>query len=301
MCNGAKHPSGCECGFGPPYPGKIELVKTEAWVDEATDSEESFKRALNDLSIKGSTFSSFVRQYNSIQHLQEPKETIRQKINDLVNKLEYREEESRYELVNVPLFKLHSPPVRRAQVTYRESALPEKERGWLVKVFGIGMGPTKTFRVVYEPNFVSEKGECLQIHVPLVLHIRKIGVYKLGVFQSHGIRAEIENVKEESTLRKRGCEKLPKDLCANKLLLGTCDTKGYALSTHTATQLETFKLSLPFNVARTVEMHFVEVFGKTFDALADIKHQSQLELEFQLPGNHDYNLSFNSSGLHWAI
>ena len=299
MCNAAKHPSGCECGFGPPYPGKIELVETEEWVDEAADSEESFTRALNVLNFNRSTFSSFVREYHSIQHMQEPKETISQRLKDLVGRLEYREEGSKFELVQVPLFKLHSPPVKKARVTYRESDVPKKERGWLVKFFGIGMGPTKTFKVVYEPDFVSERGECLQIYVPLVLHIRNIGVYKSGVLQGRGIRAEVESIKEESTLRKRGCHKLHKNECSNKTLLGKHETKEYSLSKHSITQLEKFKLSMPFNVARNVEMHFVEVFGKSFDALARVRHERQLELEFELPGSRDYRLSFNLSGLHW--
>lgn len=299
MCNAAKHPSGCACGFGPPYPGKIELVGTEEWTEEAAKSEESFTRALNMLNFNRATFSSFVREYRSIQHLHEPKEKISQRLKDLVNQLEYREEGSKFELVHVPLFKLHSPPVKKARVTYRESDVPKKERGWLVKFFGIGMGPTKTFKVVYEPDFVSERGQCLQIYVPLVLHIRNMGVYKAGVLQGRGIRAEVESIKEESTLRKRGCNKLPKDECASKTLTGKRQTKQYSLSKYEVTQLEKFKLSLPFNVARNVEMHFVEVFGKSFDALARVRHERQLELEFELPGSRDYNLTYNLSGLHW--
>src|SRR4051812_40075933 len=121
MCNAAKHSSGCACGFGPPYPGKIELVETKEWTEEAAVSEESFTRALNVLNFNRPTFSSFVREYQSIQHLHEPKEKISQRLKDLVNQLEYREEGSKFELVHVPLFKLHSPPVKKARVTYRES------------------------------------------------------------------------------------------------------------------------------------------------------------------------------------
>lgn len=300
MCNAAKHPGGCECGFGPPYPGKIQLVETVEWVEEAAKSEESFKRALNDLNFNPSTFSRFVQEYRSIQHLEEPKDTITQRLKNLVEQLEYRDEGSKYELVQVPLFKLHSPPVKKARVTYRESDLPEKDRGWLVKFFGIGMGPTKTFKVVYEPDFISERGECLQIYVPLVLHIRNIGVYKAGVLQGRGIRAEVESIKEESTLRKRGCHKLPKIECANKKLPGRHEAKEYSLSKHSATQVEKFKLNLPFNIARNIELHFVEVFGKSFDALARVKHERKLELEFELPGSHDYHLTYNLGGLHWV-
>jgi hypothetical protein len=300
MCNAAKHPSGCECGFGPPYPGKIELVETVEWVDEAASSKESFTSALKDLNISGPTYSSFVREYESIQHLHEPNEAVSDRLRSLVGRLEYREESSKYELVHVPLFRLHSPPVKKARVTYREAKVPEKERGWFVKIFGNGMAPTKTLHVIYKPDFVSERGQCLQIHVPLVLHIRSIGVYKSGVLQSRGIRAEVENIKEESTLRKRGCHTLDKNECANRTFLGSHETREYSLSKHSASQVAKFELSLPCNVARTVEMRFVEVFGKTFNALAKVKHERRLELEFELPGSRDYKLSFSPAGLQWG-
>jgi hypothetical protein len=47
-------------------------------------------------------------------------------------------------------------------------------------------------------------------------------------------------------------------------------------------------------------MRFVEVFGKTFNALAKVKHERRLELEFELPGSRDYKLSFSPAGLHWG-
>ena len=213
MCNAAKHRGGCECGFGPPYPGKVELVETVEWVDEAASDEASFKRALKVLNFNSPTFNSFVREYESIQHLHEPQGTTRERLKTLVDQLDYREEGSKYMPVQVPLFKLHSPAVKRARVTYREADVADKKRGWLVKFFGIGMAPTKTIKVVYKPDFVSEKGECLQIYVPLILHIRSIGVYnKSGVLLSRGIRAEIVSIKEGITLRKRGCQSLPPDL-----------------------------------------------------------------------------------------
>lgn len=299
MCNAAKHPGGCECGFGPPYPGKIELVETVEWVEEAASNEESFKSALKILNFSTPTFNRFVREYESIQHLKDPEETIIDRLKSLVHQLDYREEGSKHVPVQVPLFKLHSPAVKKARVTYRESDVAIKERGWLVKFFGLGMGSTKTFKVVYEPDFTSEKGECLQIYVPLILHIRSIGVYKSGVLQSRGIRAEIEGIEKEITLRKRGSQSLSPDKCAGKTLQGKLDKKDYTLASQSGTELEKFKLNLALNVARNVELRFDDVFGKSFDALARVRHERQLDLEFHLPGSRDYHLVYNTSGLQW--
>lgn len=300
MCNGWNHQPGCECGFGPPYPGTIELVEKREWIDEAVDHEDSFKRALKDLNFDRPTFNSFVREYSSIQSLGEPRETLREKIKRLVGRLEYREESSELVSIKVPLFKLHSPSIRGARVIYRES-MQDKERGWLVKVFGIGMGSTNTYRVVYDPPYISENGECLQVFVPLVLHAKSIGVYRSGVLQSRGIRAEIEGIEDERTLRQRGCDTLPKDECADKSLLGAYRTQKYALSQQRHSQRETFTSLLKGSIARTVELHIVNVLGYSIKPIADVKHQQQLELEFELPGSRDYSLCYNSSGLHWDI
>jgi hypothetical protein len=164
------------------------------------------------------------------------------------------------------------------------------------------MGATKTLKVDYDPDFVSERGQCLEIYVPLVLHIRSIGVYnKAGNLMSRGIRAEVESVEEEKTLRKRGHHILPPAECAIGTLRGKLNSRDYDLSNQRATHLEKFNLSLAFNVARNVEFRFVEVFGRTFNALARVSHVRQLELEFQLPGSRNYYLSFNTAGLHWEF
>lgn len=302
MCNGLNHQPGCECGFGPPYPGTIELIETIEWADEAASSEVVFKRGLEDLNFAPPTLSRFIREYRSILDLPVSKDTIREKIKGLMNQMEYRIEDSELVPVKVPLFKLHSPAIKKARVTYRESETRGKDGFWLIKVFRFGTGPTKTFKVTYSPDFISTKGECLQVFVPLVLNFQLVGVYnKSGVLQSRGISTEIEGIKDEGTLRKRGQQSLPEERCADKKLLGQYEIQNYSLSGHASTHLEKFTHKLKFNVARTVELHVVEVFGRSLKPLADVKHERQIELEFVLPGSYDYRLSFNSAGLHWDV
>ncbi|MDQ3816322.1 MAG: hypothetical protein M3362_01365 [Acidobacteriota bacterium] len=226
---------------------------------------------------------------------------MREKVKRLVDRLEYRVEDSKFLPIKVPLFKLHSPSVKKAKVIYRELDAPEKEKGWWVKVFGIGTGPTKTLRVNYNPDFVSEKGECVQVFVPLVLNVKSIGVYKAGVLQNRGVSAEIEGIKDEGTLRKRGSQSLPEDECADRKLLGEYETLNFTLSNHKGTKLEKFKRKLKFDTARSVELQLIKVFGDLIRPMADVRHEQQIELEFVLPGSHDYYLSFGSGGLHWDI
>ncbi len=299
MCNGLNHQPGCECGFGPPYPGSIELISSTTWTEESADNKAAFIRRLNDLNLPSPWLRSFLREYNSIRMLPELEDSISERIKKIVGRLEYRVEETTTIPINIPLFKLHSPSVKNAKVLYRESNVPTK-RGWFVTVFGTGTGDTKTVKVSYDPDFMSERGRCVQIFVPIVLRVQLIGVYKLDKLQSRGIRAEIEGLKEEGTLRKRGQEILPKEECADKGALGDHITENFALSDLNNTKVKKFSRALTFNAARTIRL-YLERFNLSFHTLAAIEHDQSLELDFELPGNHDYQLCFNSAGLHWDI
>lgn len=299
MCNGANHLAGCECGFGPPYPGLIERIESIEWVDEAANSREAFNRALNELNLDSDTIRKFNREYRSIETGSQPSRIERLK--RLKDRLEYRVEGTQSVSVKVPLFKLHSPRVRGASVTYRESEIVKRSRGWILTVFGIGMGATNIYRVVYDPPFVSNNGECLQVYVPLVLELKSIAVYESGVLKSRGIRAEIEGIEDHTVLRKRGCDSLPNEQCANKGLLGKFEIVNYTLLKRRQPHKENFTRLWGNNVRKSIELHMIKAFGLTIHPLAELEHHQKLELEFSLPGKRNYALSYNTSGLHWDV
>lgn len=302
MCNGRKHPAGCDCGFGPPYPGKIEHVEKREWIDDAIDSPETFKKGLTDLNFNRPTYDRLVREYNSIRQVQEPEATKRQKVEHLVARFEYREESSKLIPIKVPLFRLHSPSIKKARVIYREPKTSKKDDAWIVKIFRIGMGSTNTYKVKYDPEFVSKNGECLEVFVPLVLNVKLIGVYdKSGVLHNRGIQAEIDGVENEGTLRKRGCETLPKSDCDDKSTLGNYNQKKYVLSGQHRRKKDEFTEKFSLNVSRVVELHVKEVFGYTIKPIANVEHHHPLELVFELPGSRDYSLCYSPSGLHWDV
>lgn len=301
MCNASNHSASCGCGFGPPYPGKVEVVKRVDWLQEIVSDERSFTRALKDLNFDTQTVSQYLTEYRSIVSVPEPRITILEKLKALIDRREYRTEETTSFSISVPLFKLHSPTVDGAKVTYRESDIADRENGWRVKLFGIGMGRTTTMKVGYACEFTSARGECLQVFVPLVLTVNLVGVYKSGVLKSRGVRAEIVGIKDEWTLRQRSSETLSTDKCSGTSLQGKLKAETFPLSRHRSSQPAKFQRSWAFSTARTVELHLLEAFqGISIEPLAKVKRERQLLLDFELPGEHDYQLSYNSSGLNWT-
>jgi hypothetical protein len=298
MCNGANHASGCECGFGPPYPGLIEKIESVEWIEEAVNSKEAFNRALTDLNLDKKTVRDFNREYFAIDTGSHPSKLERLK--RLKDRLEYKIEDTRSVPVKVPLFKLHSPSAKGATVTYRESEIVKKTRGWLLTVFGIGMGATNIYRVVYDQPFVSSNGECWQVYVPLVLEVKSVAVYEAGVFKSRGARAEIAGIEDQSVLRKRGCDRLDDEQCANKLS-GSFDVINYSFLKKPEPHKENFTKLWGNNVRQSIELEAIRAFGLTITPLAELEHQQKLDLEFNLPGKRNYALSYNASGLHWDV
>src|SRR5687768_13195992 len=129
MCNGANHKSGCECGFGPPYPGTIAKVSSVGWIEEAAHSKEAFKRTLKELNLDEAMIRKFNRDYNTVETSSEPSKI--EKLKRLIRRLEFKEEDTRIIPVKVPLFKLHSPSVQGAKAIYRELHTRIR-RGWFV-------------------------------------------------------------------------------------------------------------------------------------------------------------------------
>jgi hypothetical protein len=301
MCNAWNHNSGCGCGFGPPYAGTAGVVETIDWLDEIVDDRSSFNRALKDLRFDTKTLKDYLSEYDSIVKLPEPRESIKEKLRKLVDRRDYRIEDTRRFELEVPLFRLHSPAIKGAKVSYRESEAHNTDKGWLVKLFGVGMGRTKTVKVVYTSEFFSENGECSQIFVPLVLTVEKVAVYKSDVLKSRGIRAEIEEIKEEWTLRARGQKTLLNHECIDTPLEGKFAVDRFDVSGHRGKHSAKYKRSWAFDTARKVEIHLLNAFDFSFEPLATVKHEQLLELEFELPGKQDYRLRYNSSGLQWQV
>jgi|GEM_PF-3234399 len=298
MCNGANHTSGCECGFGPPYPGTITKVSAVDWIDRAAHSRDVFKRTLDELNLDEAEIRKFIRDYYTVETSTEPSKI--QKFQQLIRGLEFKDEATKIVPVKVPLFKLHSPFVKGAKVTYRES-LGERQRGWFVTVLGIGTGSTNTYQVIYDSQFESVDGECKQVYVPLNLEVKSVAVYRSRMLVGRGASLSVQGAADEQVLRKRGSDLLDDEECRDSLV-GTTETTRYNRKRQPKPTTENFDNRLwGEHIVRSIELETIKVFNMPIKPLAELEHHYKLDLEFKLPGKHNYTLRYNDSGLHWVV
>lgn len=299
MCNGANHTSGCECGFGPPYPGTISQVSSVDWTESAAHSREAFKKTLEELNLDADVIRKFNREYGAVQASAESSKIG--KLKQLFGGLRLKDEETKIVSINVPLFRLHSPSVKGAKVIYREiGQTTKRERGWLVTVFGQGTGPTNTYKVIYDPPFESVDGECRQVYVPLQLEVTSIAAYESGRLAGRGIRLGVKGLEDEMVLRKRGCELLDAVHCRNHLA-GPVSTLNYNRKKESKPHTEPFTQLWGTHVRDSIELETIKVFNTTITPVAELEHLHQLDLEFKLPGKRNYVLRYNNSGLQWTV
>jgi hypothetical protein len=297
MCNGANHQSGCECGFGPPYPGTITQVSSVGWVDEAAYSREVFKRTLKELNLNEETIRKFSRDYREVET--SPEGSKIERLKRIFRRLDFKEEGTKLVPIKVPLFKLHSPSVKGAKVTYRET-ITKNRRGWLVTVFGQGTGPTNTYQVVYDPPFESVNGECRQVYVPLQLEVKSIAAYDSGKLVGRGASMAVQGIQDPHVLRKRGCDLLDKVECSD-VLAGDFETRNYNRRSQPKPETVGFSQLWGNYVVETIELETIRVFNMPIRPLAQLEHHHKLDLEFKLPGRQNYDLLYNKTGLHWIV
>lgn len=297
MCNGANHNSGCECGFGPPYPGIISKVSSVHWTDRAAHSREAFRRTLHELNLDGEMIRKFNRDYSAVETSSEP--TKIEQLKRLIRRLDFKEEDTRIVPIKVPLFKLHSPPVQGAKVIYSETHSREKG-GWFVTVFGQGTGSTNTYRVAYDPPFESVNGECRQVYVPLQLEVKSIAAYKSGDLVGRGVSLAVQGIEDQQVLRKRGCDLLDNQHCSDSLV-GAVETINYDRKSEARPQMESFNHLWGNHVVDSIELEVIKVFNTPIKPLAELEHHHKLDLKFKLPGKRNYILRYNNSGLHWVV
>lgn len=298
MCNGANHISGCECGFGPPYPGTITKVSSVAWTESAAHSREAFKRTLKELNLDGNMVRKFNREYSAVESSSGSSRLG--KLKQLIKRLEFKEEDTRIVPVKVPLFRLHSPSVQGAKAIYRETHTKKTERGWFITVFGQGTGPDDTVQVVYDPPFESIDGECRQVYVPLELQVKSIAVYQSGELVGRGVRLAVQGIQDEQVLRKRGCDLLEAEQCTDGLA-GPVSKRSYNRKNEPKPGTESFSHLWGNHVVDSIELETIRVFNTPITPLAQLEHYHKLDLEFKLPGKQNYILRYNNSGLQWTV
>lgn len=301
MCNANNHPEGCDCGFGPPYTWSAADVTVTPWLDEAVTDRSSFERALAALRLPAGTRREWLEEYEHATRPGTSHRTVRERITELLGRFRYDVEAARDVRLNVPLFRLHSPPCEGASVTYQEQQEVEGSRGWLIRVFGIGTGASHTLRVVKVAEVRSVAGQCKEVFVPLVFHVEQLAIYRGSKRVSRGLRAELLDATNQQLLSQRGARSLNPDACAwVEAEDPACERLTYELGHDTSNEASVFTLGRSSRLERDVSLS-LRAFRIKVEGLAKVRREREIKLRFELPAGRDYAVWVCPAGLRWRV
>jgi len=215
MCNANKHPAGCTCGFGPPYPGGLSYGGGVDWATTVIDEPWLMRKGLEDLSWDEHAVKKFIKDYQKLVSQDLAPLTLASKVRAMLGRRKMVVEESWRETVDVPLYRFGAPRTEGVAVTYRESMKVSTEIGWKLQVFGVGTGDTRHLSVVNQRTFIATDGQCKLVFVPIPMRVQRIVVYEQGQLIGRGVRAEVARPRRahDIAFSRRGCKNLPKNAC----------------------------------------------------------------------------------------
>ncbi len=315
MCNAWNHPEGCECGFGPPYSGRVSYGGRIMWLDRAVQSEAVFLRALRELHLDPVAIEKILKRYrervSARRAAGEPPPKLRTYLRGILRPLLGRKVKEASIWIYVPLFRLHSPklvPVathrhRPARVTYDDSLTVAEHTTWSIRVFGIGMGATQELTVQLGARFESEDGAYKLICWPIRL---RVSLYKLRFAGPGGtwLRAEVD-----SRPTRIGRNKTVEDLSPEKLSRD-CSS----LSPKNVTYTDIFQLSRSHHGVSSYEKTYAagnayteaigfDAFGLQGTVRTSVTRTRRIALQCELPNGHDYCALHLAGppGVVWAV
>lgn len=297
MCNAAKHPPSCSCGFGPPYPPSYEVGEVTEWAEEVLDRPKLVQRGLREMSWDAPSIETFVAQYAELRSSPLPRDSRISRIRELLGLRRKKVEEVFTDWIHVPLYRFGAPPVAGAKVEYSEGESRVDGSGWKLKVFGVGAGDTTSLHVTTSRTFVATAGACKVVYVPVMLQVSKIAVFERDRFIGHGCQAQVAppDVSGDPHLYKRGCRSLPHGECGGGPR-DYHDLLDVALSGDATGEVHRDRRGWEADVAREVSVSLAGIADVS--ALVSVKRTRRLELAFELPAGHDYR-ALLCDGLTW--
>lgn len=299
MCNGHRHQPGCDCGFGPPYPGNVSMVDETQWIEELAADPTALPRRLRPLGLERWDYERLRGEYERARTVPVGADvSLLDRIRHVFQGLSFETEEQQRIVVEVPLYRLHSPRVRGARVTYSEGRAVASGASWRVRVFGLGPGATRTVQVSYSKGFASAAGQCKEIFVPLELEFERIVVQERGHHLSRGMRVQVRTLDEPKALRTRGAKTYPPDQCQARHRPGECEADTFLLASDLSDEPSTGEHRWSSDVARDVGLQ-LSPFGIGVEALAQVRSTTHFLLVYTLPPGHDYVSLREPGAIYW--
>lgn len=303
MCNAAKHSPSCMCGFGPPYPPRYRVGHVTSWEEEVLSDPSVGKDRLRQAGYDDRAINSFAKGLAQIRRTPAPTGTRIDRVRELLGMRTRVVEKTWFEMVDVPLYRFAAPNVKGAKVEYSEGSTSTDGSGWSVTVPGFGIGRTKTVEISKSRTFEAGAGEAKQVYVRVLIRLNQEAVYDGDRLVGRGYTAEVASPSEsgDPQLLRRGVRSVPWQAGRyNGVTLDILDMVDLALSGDRSGATHTEKRSWVTDVSRHVMINLTKIKSVDVSALATVKRTRRLELSFELPAGHDYQVYLCNGFTHWT-
>jgi len=305
MCNAWNHSPGCDCGFGPPYPWKIEVGPRISWSQQAVRSRRYYRKALAQMGLGISTIEEELNSYSaegfpiSSRAWRRLSKNARRSRLSIFDRLfsRYHLEESDYEdrEVDIPIFLLHSSRTQqekkgerntftKAKVEFLRQESVTAATVWSVRLFGFGPSSTQSFTIEHNDHFYSEYGACKLIRLPVTLRLTRLDILKDGQLISTILRVE-PSPRMERVIIHAGAKLLAESKCttARPSASKKPELYPYINEPNIASPSKKFESGKEHAFSEGIEAFNLE--GKF---RAEIHRATTLTLMYTLPGGFNY-------------
>ena len=303
MCNAAKHSPSCMCGFGPPYPPTYRVSHVTPWEEEALDDPSAAKDRLRQAGYDDRSIRAFAKQLAEVRRSPMPRSSRVERVRELLGLRRRVVENTRLQMVDVPLYRFAAPNVRGAKVEYSEGTTDVGGSGWSITIGGIGIGSTKTVEISRSRTFEAGAGEAKQVYVRVLVRINEETVYEGDQLVGRGFTAEVASPSEsgDPQMLRRGVRSVPwPSRRPDDGNLDFHDMVDLALSGDRSGVVHKEKRTWVTDVSREVKLSLAKTKLVDVSALATVKRTRRLELSFDLPAGHDYQCYLCNGFTHWV-
>lgn len=305
MCNAWNHDETCDCGFGPPYViwGALKIEKEKNWIDSVISCVSELKRGMKEVGFNPKEIEEAAYKY---QEMPKKRVGLITWFQNILNQRKYVDISSTVKLETIPLFRLHLPKVdgakiAKSRVVYRESDEEEKQSNWSFRIFGNGMGKTKSVSVSCSADVTAENGQCKMIFVKIPVRVTKVEVWDKNKFVNTFLRTEIDAFASEIKFHS-GARKCRKSDCKKDRDLVAPPSDFFPLSTSGKNYVAVYTEAWRYASGRKITLG-IKAFGIESEMSLNIFRVKELMLRFELPGGYDYLLRplEDKNGIKWDV
>ena len=327
MCNGYRHPPGCECGFGPHYldpkeplpppegnhgdniVGVIRERNREKWESKSTFDQDKIFEGLKEIGLKPKWLKSILEKYSQAGYpIDESqwnawsKNQRRGAGRKLMRLLGLREEvvdELEPIDLNIPLFRLQPPGIHNSEVSYQEKQT--RASGWRIflEIPGFGLGADLSLRLESSGKVYATDDVCKVIFLPV-----RIKRFIVNVFLGNICVAKNKLIVEAGNKRTGQVYRRTVQSCKdyvppapNALLVAD-----YNLSNDLSGKNSEYSLTWGEGANRSAKIT-IPIPGISGGIEVKIKLEKELLLEFDLAPSHHYELYPipTGIGISWRV